>query len=185
LFKIYIHHVLLSNLYRVVLGDVNGQLKAVFQKLGALHAKNNFAFVIVVGNLFGDVDVGDGSNQLDVQALLDGKIDIPLPTYFALTKHALPPAVVEKLESSSEELCHNLYFLGRRSVTKTSEGIRIVALGGQLDPNIVAGSSKDKYRSMEKQTQNHSAEHQQPIFSSLATGPRTFVNDRGWSLSPT
>jgi diadenosine tetraphosphate (Ap4A) HIT family hydrolase len=145
LFKIYIHHVLLSNLYRVVLGDVNGQLKAVFQKLGALHAKNNFAFVIVVGNLFGDVDVGDGSNQLDVQALLDGKIDIPLPTYFALTKHALPPAVVEKLESSSEELCHNLYFLGRRSVTKTSEGIRIVALGGQLDPNIVAGSSKDKY----------------------------------------
>jgi diadenosine tetraphosphate (Ap4A) HIT family hydrolase len=129
----------------VVIGDVNGQFKAVFQKLGALHAKNNFAFAIVAGSLFGDVDAADGPNQLDVQALLDGEIDVPLPTYFALTKHALPPTVVEKLEGSSEELCHNLYFLGRRSVTKTSEGIRIVALGGQLDPDTDAGSSKDKY----------------------------------------
>jgi hypothetical protein len=126
----------------VVIGDVNGQCKTVFQKLGALHAKNNFAFAIIVGSLFGDAEAVDSA---DVQLLLDGKIDVPLPTYFALTKQPLPPAVAQTLENSEDELCHNLFFLGKRSVTKTSEGIRIVALGGQLDPNIVAGQSKDKY----------------------------------------
>jgi diadenosine tetraphosphate (Ap4A) HIT family hydrolase len=129
----------------VVIGDVNGQCKAVFQKLGALHAKNNFAFAIIVGSLFGDAGDNDGTVPVDVQLLLDGKLQVPLPTYFALPRHPLPSAVVDKLESSNDELCHNLYFLGKRSVTKTSEGIRIVALGGQLDSNIIAGQSKDKY----------------------------------------
>lgn len=135
----------MSNTGRVVLGDVDGQFKAVFQKLGALHAKNNFAFAIIAGSLFGDAGDIDDAGQSDMQMLLDGKIDVPLPTYFALTKHPLPPAVIEKLEIANDELCHNLFFLGKRSVTKTSEGIRIVALGGQLDPNIIAGQSKDKY----------------------------------------
>jgi hypothetical protein len=135
----------LSNVCSVVIGDVNGQLKPVFQKLGALHAKNNFAFAIIVGSLFGDATDASGADQVDVQDLLDGKVEVPLPTYFALPRHPLPPAVVDKLESSNDELCHNLYFLGKRSVTKTSEGIRIVALGGQLDANIIAGQSKDKY----------------------------------------
>jgi hypothetical protein len=135
----------LSNKRSVVIGDVDGQCKAVFQKLGALHAKNNFAFAIIAGSLFGDAGDADSNDQSDVQSLLDGQIDIPLPTYFALTSRPLPQAVVDKLEASNDELCSNLFFLGKRSVTKTSEGIRIVALGGQLDPNIIAGQSKDKY----------------------------------------
>jgi hypothetical protein len=129
----------------VVIGDVNGQCKAVFQKLGALHAKNNFAFAIIAGSLFGNAEDVSDAGASDVESLLDGKIQIPLPTYFTLPPHPLPPAVVDKLETSNDELCHNLFFLGKRSVTKTSEGIRIVALGGQLDPNIIAGQSKDKY----------------------------------------
>ncbi|KAH8724416.1 CwfJ C-terminus 2-domain-containing protein-like protein [Phaeosphaeriaceae sp. PMI808] len=129
----------------VVIGDVNGQFKTVFQKLGALHAKNNFAFAIIVGTLFGDATNTDGTHQLDVQSLIDGKIDVPLPMYFALNTRPLPPNIVEKLKASNDELCHNLFFLGKRSVTKTSEGIRIVALGGQLDSNIAAGQSTDIY----------------------------------------
>jgi len=35
--------------------------------------------------------------------------------------------------------------LGKRSTTKTSEGIRIVTLGGRLDDTIVAGLSKEQY----------------------------------------
>lgn len=35
--------------------------------------------------------------------------------------------------------------MGKRFTGKTSEGIRIVALGGTLDPNIIVGASKDKY----------------------------------------
>lgn len=130
---------------RVVIGDVNGQLKAVFQKLSALHAKNDFAFAIIAGSLFGDAVEEPEARDSEVQLLLSGQIDVPLPTYFALPRHPLPPSVVNKLETSNDELCHNLFFLGKRSVTKTSEGIRIVALGGQLDPNIIAGQSKDKY----------------------------------------
>ncbi|OAK94645.1 hypothetical protein IQ06DRAFT_353081 [Phaeosphaeriaceae sp. SRC1lsM3a] len=129
----------------VVIGDVNGQLKAVFQKLSALHAKNDFAFAIIAGSLFGDAVEEPEARDSEVQLLLSGQIDVPLPTYFALPRHPLPPSVVNKLETSNDELCHNLFFLGKRSVTKTSEGIRIVALGGQLDPNIIAGQSKDKY----------------------------------------
>jgi hypothetical protein len=134
-----------SDAYRVVVGGVNGQFKTVFQKLGALHAKNNFALAIVAGDLFAAPSQDESTDAADVQALVDGNIDVPLPMYFALGSHPLPPAVIQKLESSSDELCHNLFFLGKRTTMKTSEGIRIVALGGLLDPNIVAGQSKDKY----------------------------------------
>lgn len=57
-------------------------------------------------------------------------IQIPLPTYFALGRQPLPDRVTEKLKENAGELCSNLYFLGRRTTVKTSEGIRIVALGG-------------------------------------------------------
>lgn len=65
--------------------------------------------------------------------------------YFALGTNPLPAKVVEKLESNNGELCPNLYFLGKRTTIKTSEGIRIVALGGTLDPNLAVGTSKDNY----------------------------------------
>lgn len=50
-----------------------------------------------------------------------------------------------KLESPDDEICPNLYYLGKRSTTKTSEGIRIVTLGGALDTETTAGLSKDKH----------------------------------------
>ena len=43
------------------------------------------------------------------------------------------------------QICPNLHFLGKRSTTKTSEGIKIVTLGGQLDDSIVGGLSKEQY----------------------------------------
>ncbi|ORY12604.1 CwfJ C-terminus 1-domain-containing protein-like protein [Clohesyomyces aquaticus] len=129
----------------VVVGDVNGQFPSLFQKLAGLHAKNNFAFALVVGNLFANPETASAEEELNIQSLIDGKIAVPLTTHFAFGSHALPPAIVQKLESSDDEVCHNLYFLGKRKVMKTSEGIRIVCLGGELDPNIIAGESKDKY----------------------------------------
>ncbi|KZM25284.1 uncharacterized protein EKO05_0000595 [Ascochyta rabiei] len=129
----------------VVIGDVDGQFQPVFQKVNALHAKNNFAFALIVGNLFNSTQSSSDVAEPSVQSLVDGTIEVALPTYFVLGSHALPPAVVQKLQSSDDELCHNLHFLGKRTTMKTSEGIRIVALGGQMDPNIIAGQSKDKY----------------------------------------
>ncbi|KAF2639975.1 hypothetical protein P280DRAFT_498805 [Massarina eburnea CBS 473.64] len=128
-----------------VVGDVNGQFAAVFSKLAALHAKNNFAFAIVAGNLFAAPSDATEDDDASVQSLVGGRIDVPFTIYFALGSNPLPQPVIQKLESSDDELCHNLYFLGKRTTMKTAEGIRIVALGGQLDPNIIAGQSKDKY----------------------------------------
>jgi hypothetical protein len=77
--------------------------------------------------------------------LLAGKITIPLPTYFALGKHSLPLKVTTKLEDNENEICENLHYLGKRTTIKTSEGIRIVALGGTLDTNLTVGTSKDNF----------------------------------------
>jgi len=108
----------------------------VFGKLGALHAKNNFSFALIVGKLFSSST--DGTSKDDqVDKLLNGQIHVPLPTYFALGKRMLPDKVAEKLTSDSGELCSNLFFLGRRTTTKTSEGVKIVALGGTFQSELL------------------------------------------------
>ncbi|KAI9926926.1 hypothetical protein ASPWEDRAFT_54995 [Aspergillus wentii DTO 134E9] len=114
----------------VVVGNVNCELREVFTKLAKLHVKQNFAFAIVAGDLFGDCST---ERELDeVSGLLQGTIPVPLPTYFGLGNRPLPTRVIEKIEAN-DEVCPNLYFLGRRGTLKTSEGIRIVALGGKLE----------------------------------------------------
>lgn len=124
--------------YRIVLGSLNGGLESAFSKVATLHAKNAFSFAIVTGNLFGAED--DSS----AEALINGEVKVPLPTYFTVGNTPLPPQIIAKIEAD-EEICENLHFLGKRSITKTSEGVRIVALGGQLDTSIVGGQSKEQH----------------------------------------
>ena len=100
---------------------------------------------MILGDLFPDPLEISPEDEANLTSLLNGVITVPLPTYFTLGKFPLPQQVVDKLESSDDEICPNLYFLGKRSTTKTSEGIRIVALGGSLDSQIAAGLSKDKH----------------------------------------
>ncbi|THX52279.1 hypothetical protein D6D06_06826 [Aureobasidium pullulans] len=113
-----------------VVGAVNGQISAVLGKLCALHAKNAFAFAIITGDLFADPLTPSPDEAGQLKDLLDGKIEITLPVYFALGKRELPHEVQERLGANAGELCSNLYFLGRRTTVKTSEGVKIVALGG-------------------------------------------------------
>lgn len=49
----------------------------------------------------------------------------------------------EKIAASSGEVCENLFFLGKKTVLNTSEGVRIVALGGRLDNNIQTGAKAE------------------------------------------
>lgn len=93
--------------------------------------------------LTGDVFAPE-TDDATVSALLDGNIEVPLPTYFTVANHALPSRIAAKVEAG-EEICENLHFLGSHSITKTSDGLRIVALGGQLDPNIIGGQSKQQH----------------------------------------
>lgn len=74
-----------------------------------------------------------------VTALLSGKIEVPVTTYFTVGTHSLPARVVEKITSDEGEICANLHYLNKSSITKTSEGVRIVTLGGVQDPGILGG----------------------------------------------
>ncbi|KAI0854163.1 CwfJ C-terminus 1-domain-containing protein-like protein [Daldinia vernicosa] len=123
----------------IVLGSINGKFESVFQKLATLHQKQNFSFAIITGNLF-SADQDDDT----ISRLLNGEIQVPLSTYFTIGTTPLPSQVVERVEKG-EDVCENLHFLGKRSVTKTSDGIRIVALGGILDTTIIGGQSKEQH----------------------------------------
>ncbi|PWY78230.1 hypothetical protein BO70DRAFT_388072 [Aspergillus heteromorphus CBS 117.55] len=123
----------------VVVGDVNCELQDVFTKLSKLHIKQNFAFAIIVGDLFGDCSTEHELEQ--ISALLQGNITVPLPTYFTLGSRPLPTRIIEAIEAN-DEVCPNLYFLGRRGTLKTSEGIRLVSLGGTLEPDSSRSSEK-------------------------------------------
>lgn len=70
---------------------------------------------------------------------------MPLSTYFTVGRYPLPPPIIRKIESSDGEIVPNLYFWNKRSINKTSEGLRIVNLAGTLDPAITAGQSKDHF----------------------------------------
>lgn len=80
--------------------------------------------------MFGDCSA---ENELEeISALLQGNISVPLPTYFTIGDRPLPTRIVEKIEAD-DEVCPNLYFLGKRGTLKTSEGLRVSALGGTFE----------------------------------------------------
>ncbi|KAL8829180.1 MAG: hypothetical protein Q9191_002157 [Dirinaria sp. TL-2023a] len=129
----------------IVTGALEGRFIPVFGKLSKLHSTNAFSLAIILGDLFADPSISTPEDEENVDKLIQGHITVGFPTYFTIGKHTLPSKIVEKLESSENEVCPNLYFLGKRSSYKTSEGLQLIALGGQLDPAIQAGLSKDKY----------------------------------------
>ncbi|KAI1177502.1 CwfJ C-terminus 2-domain-containing protein-like protein [Nemania sp. FL0916] len=123
----------------IVLGSIDGRLQEAFAKLETLQKKQNFSFAIVTGNLFAvDQDIET------INKLLGGVIRVPLSTYFTVGTTPLPQSIVERIEKD-EDICENLHYLGKRSTTKTSDGIRIVTLGGALDASLVGGQSKEQH----------------------------------------
>lgn len=117
----------------LVLGPVQGYLREALSKVAALHAKKQFTFAIILGDLF--------ENEDEVTALVDGTIHFPLTTYFTIGMNVLPERIVNKIRTG-EEITSNLFFLPTPSIIKTADGIRIVALGGSFDPDVI-GRSKD------------------------------------------
>lgn len=91
--------------------------------------KQEFSFAIILGDLFSETS--DEVQAQEAFDLLNGALNIPLPTYFSLGDHSLPARITEKLEAAGE-VCPNLFFLGRRGILKTSEGVRLATLGGKL-----------------------------------------------------
>lgn len=111
-----------------MVGSVQGNFKKAFDKISKLQAKQNFDLAIIVGDVFGSTT--DESTAESLRALVTGQIQIPLPTYFTAGDSPFPDVVKAKLELD-EDVCPNLLYLGRKGTTKTTEGIKIVALGGR------------------------------------------------------
>lgn len=80
----------------------------------------------------------------DIQRLLRGEIKVELATYFTLGVQPLPDIVQKRIDDNAGEVCENLFFLGKRSTLSTSEGLKIVALGGRLDANLTGPSKEQK-----------------------------------------
>jgi hypothetical protein len=129
-----------------VVGALRGRFSEAFSKLSTLHSKNSFAFAILLGDVFSVHDSSDEhctDNDAELHRLLRGEISVPLPTYFTVGHSTLPSSVVDRIESKQGEICENLFFLGKKGVLNTSEGIRIVAVGGTSDPNITSTATPD------------------------------------------
>ena len=99
----------------------------------------------MLGDVFADPTETSPEDEQNLTSLLCGEIKVAIPTYFTLGKLPLPQRIVDRLQNSDVEICPNFYYLGKRSTTKTSEGLRVVMLGGSLDPQVTAGLSKDEY----------------------------------------
>ncbi|RMD39447.1 hypothetical protein DV735_g5685, partial [Chaetothyriales sp. CBS 134920] len=116
----------------LVVGAIAGHFAKAFDKINRLQAKQNFSLCLAVGDVFGEAAGSEGGSDGDeLDGLLAGSITIKVPTYFSVGSRPLPEKVREKLESS-DEVCPNLVWIGRKGTFTTSEGVRIVALGGRL-----------------------------------------------------
>lgn len=120
--------------YSLFTGDIDGQFSDFFTKVDGLHTKHNFAFVVVVGNLFANSESESVEQKAELDKLLRGEIEVSATTYFSLGNRSLPAAAVEKLEAGDGELCPNLFILGRKATVKTSDDFKIVAVGGKYAP---------------------------------------------------
>ncbi len=79
-----------------MVGSIQGQLKKAFEKISKLQTKQNFSVALVVGDLFSSGS-GEGDSS-EVEALLNGQINVPLPTYFTVGDSAFPDSVKARLE---------------------------------------------------------------------------------------
>ena len=144
----------LNSACRIIAGAVNGDFRAVFEKISKLHAKNSFSLAIILGDIFANPAASSPLDEENVKALLKAEIKIPLATYFTIGKYPLPAEIIEKIKESGNDVCPNLYFLDKCCTTKTSEGIKIVNLAGTLDKSAVTTGRSSKERFLPSHTPN-------------------------------
>ena len=79
----------------------------------------------------GDVFAPESEDQAELDELINGSLKFPLPTYFTVGDNTFPAKVIDRLENT-DEVCPNLIYLGRKGTFSTSDGFRIVSLGGKV-----------------------------------------------------
>ncbi|KAF3906400.1 hypothetical protein ABW20_dc0104935 [Dactylellina cionopaga] len=129
----------------IIVGNPSGAFPVVLPKLTTLHKKNAFSFAIVLGDLFPSPESLTDADNDSITSLLHGEIEVALPVYFTLGSRSFPPSIQDKIDNNAGEVCENLFFLGKRSTLTTSEGVKIVTLGGRLDPTLTGASKESKF----------------------------------------
>ncbi|KAJ1976469.1 hypothetical protein H4R35_002686 [Dimargaris xerosporica] len=132
----------------LVVGAVNGQFTKFFRKIAAVHQRNGpFDMLLCTGSFFYPTDAESDGDGLDdhtsrnayydqqLTALLNGQLQVPLPTYFILGHDRIPLALAGKVTAAQGgEVCPNVICLGKSGVYKTAEGIKLAYLGGTYTP---------------------------------------------------
>lgn len=106
--------------FSLAIGSPLSQLTTLQQKVEAINAKHGpFDACIIVGDLF--KPDSDGSELSGISRELEpcryGLISVPVSTYFAVGKNALPQSVQESL-ASGPEVAPNLVFIGAFTVQR-------------------------------------------------------------------
>ncbi|KAL2914960.1 hypothetical protein HK105_205503 [Polyrhizophydium stewartii] len=115
----------------LVVGPLGGNLRAGLARVAAMNGKSGpFAVLIVVGDFFGP----DQDQQLaDLEALLDGSLKLPMPTYCMAGTFDLAPKIVDLVERTEGQLTDSLTFLGPSGVVTMPDKLKLAFLGGHFD----------------------------------------------------
>ncbi|QSL66541.1 hypothetical protein MERGE_000921 [Pneumocystis wakefieldiae] len=110
-------------------GSSNGNFKKIFEKTHDLNKKHNFDFLFCIGDFLPE----SGTDELEIIDLLEGRIYIPITTYFSIGKQRLHKKIEEKAIKNNGEICRNLFYIGKLGTLTTSKGIKISCLGGMYE----------------------------------------------------
>ncbi|OLL22633.1 CWF19-like protein mug161 [Neolecta irregularis DAH-3] len=125
------------NVKILAFGSVNGKIEQAFAKAKLIDTQHGpFDVLICLGSFFGKTE----SDQ--VVKLLNGEIEVPLRTYFLLGQDPLPAMISEKTERE-QDICSNLFYLGKSGILTTTPGVRIAFLGGIYDPDAYEATVDD------------------------------------------
>ncbi|KAI5119953.1 hypothetical protein M0805_002142 [Coniferiporia weirii] len=172
-----------TNLKVLTVGPAVGSVKELFAKVKAIDAKHGkFELVLCVGDFFGPSD--DGNISEEIEGLLKGEIEVPIPCYVMQGDHPIPQAVIQKFSETGGEICRNLFLLSKSGLLTTSHGLRMACLGGMYDEQVYSSAEtplgfSDPYfssQTVEKLLSNVSTTSSNAKTTSLATLLQTPVS---------
>ncbi|KAF8584079.1 hypothetical protein K439DRAFT_1633822 [Ramaria rubella] len=129
----------MATLKILAVGSTLGSFKGLFTKLRAIDIKHGkFEMVLATGDFFG---ASSQTGEDELTELLEDKLEVPIQLYIMQGEHALPQAVVKKVEKTGGHLCNNVFLLNKSGIFSTAHGLRIACLGGAYAPEKFYGKT--------------------------------------------
>ncbi|KAG9017525.1 hypothetical protein FRB90_000950 [Tulasnella sp. 427] len=117
----------------LAVGSALGSISDLFTKVKTINAKHGpFELLLCTGDFFGPPGAASESDEVD--ALLNGQLEVPIPSYIMQGDFPLPQKVITKVGQNNGQLCPNLFLMGKSNLLVTSQGLRVGIFGGTYDP---------------------------------------------------